>query len=231
MPRTASPRSSAESARDAARFRTLMSSSTRAAQRRQDLHDHAQARAASHFRDRQDPSEPCRSLMPKLVCPPRPKFADSIYRSGRWAQARRSGSPAIRLVYLKNDSTSRAREAAAGLAGRQGRQIDRWSGGISAPPGCETHCSPARSDYFRGADDRPCPLLRLLRTIKIVDTIARPAPYTFRLNHLQKKFDNPKVRQEFVGTPGPAGLDRRTSPSRILQALQGAVFAAARWAS
>ncbi|MBI1777314.1 MAG: ABC transporter substrate-binding protein [Proteobacteria bacterium] len=119
--------------------------------------------------------------------------------SGPYIMVKNEWVPGAKVVYRKNPDYVPRKEPADGFAGGKLAKVDRVEWPVI--PDANT----ATQALIRGEVDMieiPTPdLLPLMRkegniTIKVIDRIGTQA--VFRPNHLQKPFDNPKVRQALL---------------------------------
>jgi peptide/nickel transport system substrate-binding protein len=143
------------------------------------------------------PSSNVPFMMPKRVAETDPNSQISDFTgSGPFVLKRDEWKPGDKIVYLKFDKYKPRAEPASGLAGGKVVKIDRveWLA-ISDAQQAANALLADEIDYFEQPPIDLLPLLKADSNIKLVDYNPLGLQYTFRMNHLQKPFDNPKVRQ------------------------------------
>ncbi len=114
-------------------------------------------------------------------------------------QARTNGSRATRRSTSSSTSTSRASEPASGLAGGKVVKVDRveWLA-ISDHQQAVNALLAGEIDVIEAPPHDLLPLLKGDANVTLTTTNPLGNQYTLRPNHLQKPFDNPKVRQALL---------------------------------
>ena len=143
------------------------------------------------------PSSNVPFMMPKRVAETDPNTQISDFTgSGPFVLKRDEWKPGDKIVYVKNDKYKPRAEPPSGLAGGKVVKVDRveWLA-ISDAQQAANALLAGEIDYFEQPPIDLLPLLKGDANIKLVDYNPLGLQYTFRMNHLQKPFDNPKVRQ------------------------------------
>jgi peptide/nickel transport system substrate-binding protein len=143
------------------------------------------------------PSSNVPFMMPKRVAETDPNTQISDFTgSGPFVLKRDEWKPGDKIVYVKNEKYKPRAEPPSGLAGGKVVKIDRveWLA-ISDAQQAANALLAGEIDYFEQPPIDLLPLLKGDKSIKIVDYNPLGLQYTMRINHLQKPFDNPKVRQ------------------------------------
>jgi peptide/nickel transport system substrate-binding protein len=143
------------------------------------------------------PSSNVPFMMPKRVADTDPStqisdFTGSgpfVFKSDEW-------KPGDRAVYVKFVKYKPRTEPPSGLAGGKVAKVDRveWLA-ISDQQQAINALLAGEIDYVEAPSHDLLPLLTADSGVKLVDYNPLGNQYTFRPNHLQKPFDNPKVRQ------------------------------------
>ena len=143
------------------------------------------------------PSSNVPFMMPKRVADtdPSTQISDFI-GSGPFVFKRDEWKPGDKAVYVKFDKYKPRSEPASGLAGGKVVKLDRveWLA-ISDQQQAVNALLSGEIDYVEQPAIDLLPLLKSDSNVKLVDYNPLGLQYTFRPNHLQKPFDNPKVRQ------------------------------------
>ncbi|HMK81670.1 MAG TPA: ABC transporter substrate-binding protein [Xanthobacteraceae bacterium] len=143
------------------------------------------------------PSSNVPFMMPKRVAETDPNTQISDFTgSGPFILKRDEWKPGDKIVFVKNAKYQPRAEPASGLAGGKIAKVDRveWLA-ISDAQQAANALLAGEIDYFEQPPIDLLPLLKGDPSIKLVDYNPLGLQYTARLNHLQKPFDNPKVRQ------------------------------------
>jgi peptide/nickel transport system substrate-binding protein len=143
------------------------------------------------------PSSNVPFMMPKRVAETDPNTQISDFTgSGPFVLKKDEWKPGDKIVYVKFDKYKPRSEPPSGLSGGKVVKIDRieWLA-ISDAQQAANALLAGEIDYFEQPPIDLLPLLKADSSIKIVDYNPLGLQYTFRFNHLQKPFDNPKVRQ------------------------------------
>ena len=143
------------------------------------------------------PSSNVPFMMPKRVAETDPNTQISDFTgSGPFVFRTEEWKPGDKAVYVKFDKYKPRAEPASGLAGGKVVKVDRveWLA-ISDQQQAANALLAGEIDYFEQVPHDLLPLLKSNIGVKIDDLNPLGWQYTFRPNHLQKPFDNPKVRQ------------------------------------
>ena len=143
------------------------------------------------------PSSNVPFMMPKRVAETDPNQQISDFTgSGPFVFKRDEWKPGDRAVYVKFDKYKPRPEPASGLAGGKVVKVDRveWRA-ISDHQQAINALLAGEIDYIEQPPHDLLPLLQADENVKLVDSNPLGNQYTFRPNHLQKPFDNPKIRQ------------------------------------
>jgi peptide/nickel transport system substrate-binding protein len=143
------------------------------------------------------PSSNVPFMMPKRVADTDPNTQISDFTgSGPFVFKRDEWKPGDKAVYVKFDKYKPRPEPASGLAGGKVVKVDRveWVA-MSDQQQIVNALLAGEIDYVEAPSHDLLPLLTEDPNIHLVDYNPLGNQYTFRLNHLQKPFDNPKVRQ------------------------------------
>jgi peptide/nickel transport system substrate-binding protein len=146
------------------------------------------------------PSSNVPFMMPKRVAETDPNTQISDFTgSGPFVFKREEWKPGDKAVYAKFDKYKPRSEPASGLAGGKVVKVDRveWLA-ISDQQQTVNALLAGEIDYIEQPSHDLLPLLKADNAIKLVDSNPLGNQYTFRPNHLQKPFDNPKVRQALL---------------------------------
>ena len=143
------------------------------------------------------PSSNVPFMMPRRVAEtdPNTQISDTtgsgpfIFRKDEW-------KPGDKAVYVKFDKYKPRAEPASGLAGGKVAKVDRveWLA-MSDQQQIINALLAGEIDYVEAPSHDLLPLLKKDPNIRLVDFNPLGNQYTFRPNHTQKPFDNPKVRQ------------------------------------
>jgi hypothetical protein len=143
------------------------------------------------------PSSNVPFMMPKRVGRHRPntqisEFIGSgpfVFKSDEW-------KPGDKAVYVKFDKYKPRSEPASGMSGGKVVKLDRveWLA-IADQQQALNALLAGEIDYYEQPPIDLLPLLKGDSNVKLVNYNPLGLQYTFRPNHLQKPFDNPKVRQ------------------------------------
>jgi peptide/nickel transport system substrate-binding protein len=143
------------------------------------------------------PSSNVPFMMPKRVAETDPNTQISDFTgSGPFMLKRDEWKPGDKIVYVKFDKYKPRNEPPSGLAGGKVAKVDRveWLA-ISDAQQAANALLAGEIDYFEQPPIDLLPLIKDDPNIQIVDYNSLGLQYTFRPNHLQKPFDNPKIRQ------------------------------------
>ncbi|HEY0438655.1 MAG TPA: ABC transporter substrate-binding protein [Xanthobacteraceae bacterium] len=146
------------------------------------------------------PSSNVPFMMPKRVAETDPNTQISDFTgSGPFVFKREEWKPGDKAVYAKFDKYKPRSEPSSGLAGGKVVKVDRveWLA-ISDQQQTVNALLAGEIDYIEQPSHDLLPLLKADNAIKLVDSNPLGNQYTFRPNHLQKPFDNPKVRQALL---------------------------------
>ncbi|MGA2127678.1 MAG: ABC transporter substrate-binding protein, partial [Xanthobacteraceae bacterium] len=112
-----------------------------------------------------------------------------VFKSDEW-------KPGDRAVYVKFDKYKPRPEPPSGLAGGKVVKVDRveWLA-MSDQQQAVNALLAGEIDYVEAPSHDLLPLLTADSSIVLVDANPLGNQFTFRPNHLQKPFDNPKIRQ------------------------------------
>ena len=143
------------------------------------------------------PSSNVPFMMPKRVAETDPNTQISDFTgSGPFVFKTDEWKPGDKAVYVKFDQYKPRAEPASGLAGGKVVKVDRveWLA-ISDHQQAVNALLAGELDYLEAPPHDLLPLVKADPNIKLVDWNPLGNQYSFRPNHLQKPFDNPKVRQ------------------------------------
>src|SRR3954469_9656143 len=143
------------------------------------------------------PSSNLPFMMPKRVADTDPNTQISDFTgSGPFVLKQDEWKPGDKIVYIKFAKYKPRSEPASGLAGGKVVKLDRveWLA-ISDAQQAANALLAGEIDYFEQPPINRLPLVKGHSNAKLVDYKPLGLQYTFRPNHLQKPFDNPKVRQ------------------------------------
>src|SRR4051794_14874360 len=143
------------------------------------------------------PSSAVPFMMPKRVAETDPNTQISDFTgSGPFVFKRDEWKPGDKAVYVKFDKYKPRAEPASGLAGGKVVKLDRveWLA-ISDQQQAANALLAGEIDYYEQPPTDLIPLVKADPNVKLIDYNPLGLQYTFRPNHLQKPFDNPKIRQ------------------------------------
>src|SRR5215207_5533593 len=143
------------------------------------------------------PSSNVPFMMPKRVAETDPNTQISDFTgSGPFVFKRDEWKPGDKSVYVKFDKYKPRSEPASGLAGGKAVKVDRveWLA-ISDHQQAVNALLAGEIDYIEAPPHDLLPLARGDKNVKLVDWNPLGNQYTFRPNHLQPPFNNPKIRQ------------------------------------
>jgi peptide/nickel transport system substrate-binding protein len=143
------------------------------------------------------PSSNVPFMMPKRVADTDPNTQISDFTgSGPFVFKRDEWKAGDKAVYVKFDKYKPRSEPSSGLAGGKVVKVDRveWLA-ISDQQQAVNALLAGEVDLIEAPSHDLLPLLKSDPNIKLVDWNPLGNQYTLRPNHLQKPFDNPKVRQ------------------------------------
>jgi peptide/nickel transport system substrate-binding protein len=143
------------------------------------------------------PSSNVPFMMPKRVADTDPNTQISDFTgSGPFVFKKDEWKPGDKAVYVKFDKYKPRAEPPSGLSGGKVVNLDRveWLA-ISDQQQAANALLAGEIDYFEQPPTDLIPLLKADSNIKLIDYNPLGLQYTFRPNHLQKPFDNPKIRQ------------------------------------
>jgi peptide/nickel transport system substrate-binding protein len=143
------------------------------------------------------PSSNVPFMMPKRVAETDPNTQISDFTgSGPFVFAKDQWKPGDKAVYLKFDKYKPRSEPASGLAGGKAVKVDRveWLA-ISDHQQAVNALLAGEIDAIEAPPHDLLPLLKADSNIALHNNNPLGNQYTLRPNHLQKPFDNPKVRQ------------------------------------
>ena len=143
------------------------------------------------------PSSNVPFMMPKRVAETDPNTQIGDFTgSGPFIFKRDEWKPGDKTVYIKNEKYQPRSEPASGLSGGKVVKVDRveWRA-LSDHQQAINALLAGELDYIETPKHDLLPLLKGDANIKLWDYNPLGNQYTFRPNHLQKPFDNPKVRQ------------------------------------
>jgi peptide/nickel transport system substrate-binding protein len=146
------------------------------------------------------PSSNVPFMMPKRVAETDPNTQISEFiGSGPFVFSKDEWKPGDKAVYLKFDKYKPRAEPPSGLAGGKVAKVDRveWLA-ISDHQQAVNALLAGEIDVIEAAPHDLYPLLMADANIKLTSTNPLGNQYTLRPNHLQKPFDNPKVRQALL---------------------------------
>ncbi|WP_249790782.1 ABC transporter substrate-binding protein [Bradyrhizobium sp. SRL28] len=142
------------------------------------------------------PSSNVPFMMPKRVADTDPnKQIEDFTGSGPFVFVKDEWKPGDKTVYVKFDKYKPRAEPASGLAGGKVAKVDRieWRA-ISDAQQAVNALQKGEIDYIEQPSHDLLGTLKKDANISIVEVPQIKAQYVFRPNHLQKPFDNPKVR-------------------------------------
>jgi peptide/nickel transport system substrate-binding protein len=143
------------------------------------------------------PSSNVPFIMPKRVADTDPNVQIADFTgSGPFMFKRDEWKPGDKAVYVKFDKYKPRAEPPSGLAGGKVAKVDRveWVA-MSDQQQIVNALLAGEVDYVEAPSHDLLPLLTEDPNIHLVDYNPLGNQYTFRMNHGQKPFDNPKVRQ------------------------------------
>jgi peptide/nickel transport system substrate-binding protein len=143
------------------------------------------------------PSSNVPFMMPKRVAATDPNAQISDFTgSGPFVFKRDEWKPGDKAVYVKFDKYKPRAEPPSGLAGGKVAKVDRveWIA-MSDQQQIVNALLAGEIDYVEAPSHDLLPLLTEDPNVHLVDYNPLGNQYAFRLNHLQKPFDNPKARQ------------------------------------
>jgi peptide/nickel transport system substrate-binding protein len=143
------------------------------------------------------PSSNVPFMMPKRVADTDPNTQISDFTgSGPFVFKKDEWKPGDKAVYVKFDKYKPRAEPPSGFTGGKVVKLDRveWLA-ISDQQQAANALLAGEIDYFEQPPTDLIPLLKADSSIKLIDYNPLGLQYTFRPNHLQKPFDNPKIRQ------------------------------------
>ena len=143
------------------------------------------------------PSSNVPFMMPKRVADTDPnKQINDTTGSGPFIFKRDAWKPGDRVVYVKNTKYKPRPEPASGHAGGKIANLDRveWLS-ISDAQQMVNALTSGEIDYLERPSHDLLPLITNDPNVKVLDVDRYGAQYAFRLNHLVKPFDNPKIRE------------------------------------
>jgi peptide/nickel transport system substrate-binding protein len=143
------------------------------------------------------PSSNVPFMMPKRVAETDPNTQISDFTgSGPFVFKKEEWKPGDKAVYVKFDKYKPRSEPASGLAGGKVVKVDRveWLA-ISDQQQAINALLAGEIDYIEAPSHDLLPLVKANSNVKLVDWNPLGNQYTFRPNHIQPPFNNPKVRQ------------------------------------
>ncbi len=143
------------------------------------------------------PSSNVPFMMPKRVAETDPnKQIEDFIGSGPFVFKKDEWKPGDKTVYVKFDKYKPRGEPASGLAGAKIVKFDRieWRA-ISDHQQIANALLAGEIDYVEQPSHDLIPLYKKDPNVKLWDFNPLGYQYVFRPNHLQKPFDNPKIRQ------------------------------------
>src|ERR1700736_6283230 len=146
------------------------------------------------------PSSNVPFMMPKRVADTDPNTQISDFTgSGPFVFKRDEWKPGDKAVYVKFDKYQPRAEPPSGLAGGKVAKVDRveWVA-MSDQQQIVNALLAGEIDYVEAPSHDLLPLLTEDPNVHLVDYNPLGNQYTFRMNHLQKPFDHPKVRQALL---------------------------------
>jgi peptide/nickel transport system substrate-binding protein len=146
------------------------------------------------------PSSNVPFMMPKRVADTDPNAQISVFiGSGPFVFKTDEWKPGDKAVYVKFDKYKPRSEPASGLSGGKVVKVDRveWVA-ISDQQQAVNALLAGEVDYIEAPSHDLIPLLKGDRNITLVDWNPLGNQYVLRPNHLQRPFDNPKVRQALL---------------------------------
>jgi peptide/nickel transport system substrate-binding protein len=146
------------------------------------------------------PSSNVPFMMPKRVADTDPNTQISDFTgSGPFVFKRDEWKPGDKTVYVRFDKYKPRAEPPSGLAGGKTAKVDRveWLA-MSDQQQIVNALLAGEIDYIEAPSHDLLPLLTEDANVHLIDYNPLGNQYTFRLNHLHKPFDNPKVRQALL---------------------------------
>jgi peptide/nickel transport system substrate-binding protein len=146
------------------------------------------------------PSSNVPFMMPKRIAETDPNTQISEFiGSGPFVFNKDEWKPGDKAVYVKFDKYKPRSEPASGLAGGKVAKVDRveWLA-ISDHQQAVNALLAGEIDIIEAPPHDLLPLLKADANVKLTNTNPLGNQYTLRPNHLQKPFDNPKVRQALL---------------------------------
>ena len=146
------------------------------------------------------PSSNVPFMMPKRVAETDPNTQISDFTgSGPFVFKREEWKPGDKAVYVKFDKYKPRADAPSGLAGGKIAKVDRveWLA-ISDHQQAVNALLAGEIDVIEAPPHDLYPLLKDDANVALINTNPLGNQYTLRPNHLQKPFDNPKVRQALL---------------------------------
>ena len=143
------------------------------------------------------PSSNVPFMMPKRVAETDPnKQIEDFTGSGPFVFKKDEWKPGDKTVYVKFDKYKPRSEPASGLSGGKVAKVDRveWRA-ISDQQQAVNALTKGEIDFIEQPSHDLLGGLKKDANVTIVESPQLKGQYTFRPNHLQKPFDNPKVRQ------------------------------------
>jgi peptide/nickel transport system substrate-binding protein len=142
------------------------------------------------------PSSQVPFMMPKRIADTDPfKQIDSQIGSGPFIYQNAESKPGEKHVYLKNTKYKPRAEPPSGLAGGKVVKVDRVE--IIEMPDPQQQVNAITAGEIDVIEQPPHDLLPLLKKdkgVKLVDWNPLGHQFIYRMNHLVKPFDNPKIR-------------------------------------
>jgi peptide/nickel transport system substrate-binding protein len=146
------------------------------------------------------PSSNVPFMMPKRVAETDPNTQISDFTgSGPFIFKQDEWKPGDKAVYVRNDKYKPRSDAASGLAGGKVAKVDRveWLA-ISDHQQAVNALLAGEIDVIESPPHDLLPLLKGDANVALINFNPLGNQYTLRPNHLQKPFDNPKVRQALL---------------------------------
>jgi peptide/nickel transport system substrate-binding protein len=143
------------------------------------------------------PSSNVPFMMPKRVADTDPNTQISDFTgSGPFVFKKDEWKPGDKAVYIKFDKYKPRAEPPSGFTGGKVVKLDRveWLA-ISDQQQAANALLAGEIDYYEQPPTDLLPLVKADPNVKLIDYNPLGLQYTFRPNHLQKPFDNPKIRQ------------------------------------
>ncbi|HRJ68939.1 MAG TPA: ABC transporter substrate-binding protein [Beijerinckiaceae bacterium] len=143
------------------------------------------------------PSSNVPFMMPKRVAETDPnKQIEDFTGSGPFVFKKDEWKPGDKTVYVKFDKYKPRSEPASGLSGGKVAKVDRveWRA-ISDQQQAVNALTKGEIDFIEQPSHDLLGGLKKDANVQIIESPQLKGQYTFRPNHLQKPFDNPKVRQ------------------------------------